>query len=190
MSNEWSRELELSSEVLRINSPLSFLLCAVRGTSIDILYSPTIGANIISIRCAFCLLGDEPLVQTNKTFQTPSGEIVEGMGILQNVFVRHEDVKAILDFHVFDVQDFDLIIRHPIEKLLMDALTQCKLNVHLEKETFSVQISRATNSMTEPSLESEPIIEMTGMLPIDSPESFLEKDAKKVIEEEDDPAEP
>jgi hypothetical protein len=31
---------------------------------------------------------------------------------------------------------------------------------------------------------------MTGMLPIDSPESFLEKDAKKVIEEEDDPAEP
>jgi hypothetical protein len=130
------------------------------------------------------------LVQTNKTFQTPSGEIVEGMGILQNVFVRHEDVKAILDFHVFDVQDFDLIIRHPIEKLLMDALTQCKLNVHLEKETFSVQISRATNSMTEPSLESEPIIEMTGMLPIDSPESFLEKDAKKVIEEEDDPAEP
>ena len=41
----------------------------------------------------------------------------------------------------------------------MDALTQGKLDVRLGKETFSVQISRATNSMAEPSLETKPIME-------------------------------
>ena len=55
---------------------------------------------------------------------------------------------------------------------------------------FSVQISRATNSMAEPSLETEPIMEVTGILPFDSPESLLEKDAKKFIKEEDEPTEP
>jgi hypothetical protein len=171
MSSEWPRELEQSSGVLRISPPSSTIPCTIRGTLVDILYSPTIRANIISSECAFHLLGDKPLVHTDKTFQTSSGEIPKGITVLQNMSVRHEDVKAILDFHVFDVQDFDLIIRHPIEKLLMDAPTQSKLDVHLGKETFSIQISIATNSMIEPSLESEPIIEVTRILPIDSLES-------------------
>ena len=93
--------------------------------------------------------------------------------------VRHEDVKIILDFHMFDVQDFDLLIGQPIEKFLTDALTQNKLEVHLGKETIFVQIARATNSMTEPSLDSEPIEEVKGILLIDSLESLLEKDVEK-----------
>ena len=84
-------------------------------------------------------------------------------------------------FHVFDVQDFDFMIGHPIEKLRMDAPTQCKLDVRLGKETFFVQISRAANSLAEPSLDSEPIMEVMGILPYDSPESHLEKDAEKFI---------
>jgi len=190
MAGEWSRETESSPEVLRINSPPSTIPCTIRGTPVDILYSPTVGANIISSECAFQLLGDELLVQTNKTFQTSSRKIIEGIGILQNVTVKHENIDVILDFHVFDVQDFDLMIGHPIEKLLMDALTQGKLDVRLGKENFSVQISRGANSLAEPSLDSEPIMEVTGILPFDSPESLLEKDAKKFIEEVDDSTEP
>jgi len=106
------------------------------------------------------------------------------------VTVKHENIDVILDFHVFDVQDFDLMIGHPIEKLLMDAPTQGKLDVRLGKENFSVQISRGANSLAEPSLDSEPIMEVTGILPFDSPESLLEKDAKKFIEEVDDSTEP
>jgi len=68
MADEWSRETELSPEVLRISSPPSTIPCTIRGTPIDILYSPTIRANIISSECEFQLLGDEPLVQTDKTF--------------------------------------------------------------------------------------------------------------------------
>ena len=89
--------------------------------------------------------------------------------------IRHEDVEVILDFHIFDVQDFDLLVGQPIEKFLTNAPTQNKLEVHLGKETIFVQIARATNSMTEASLDSEPIEEVKGILLVDSLESLLEK---------------
>ena len=78
------------------------------------------------------------MVQTDKTFQTSSGEIQEAYGTLQNMSIRHEDVEVILDFHIFDVQDFDLLVGKPIEKFLTDAPTQRELDVHLGKETISV----------------------------------------------------
>ena len=93
--------------------------------------------------------------------------------------VRHEDVKIILDFHVFNVQDFNLLIGTPIEKLLMDALTQSKLDVRLGKEILSAQIAIATNIMAEPSLDYELIEEVKGILLVDSLGS-LENVAKKV----------
>ena len=172
-----------------MSSPPSTIPCIIRGTSVDTLYSPTVGANIISSECAFRHLRDEPLVQTDKTFQTSFGGILEAYGTLQNVSIRHEDVEIILDFHMFDVQDFDLLIGHPIEKLLMDAPTQNKLGVHLGKETISIHIARAKNSMTEPSLNSEPIEGVKRILLVDSPESLLEKDVEEFIKE-DEPTEP
>jgi len=102
------------------------------------------------------------------------------------VSIRHENIDVILDFYVFDVQDFDLLIGHPIEKLLMDAPTQGKIDVRLGKDTFSVQIARAANSMADSSLNYEPIEEVKRVFPVDSPESLLEKDAEKFVEEEDD----
>ena len=104
--------------------------------------------------------------------------------------IRHEDIDVVLDFHIFDVRDFDLLIGHPIEKLLMDAPTQGKIDVRLGKDTFSVQIARAANSMADPSLKYEPIEEVKGVFPVDSLESLLKKDAEKFIEEEDDSIEP
>ena len=72
----------------------------------------------------------------------------------------------------------------------MDAPTQAKIDARLGQETISVEIARAKNSMREPSLDSEPIEEVQGILRVDSPESLLEKDAEKFIDEEDDYAEP
>ena len=74
--------------------------------------------------------------------------------------------------------------------MLTDAPTQGKIDVHLGKDTFSVQIARAANSIADPSLNYEPIEEVKGVFPVDSLESLLEKDAEKFIEEEDDSIEP
>ena len=138
MNSERWRKMELSSEALQIRSPPSTLPCIIKGTQVDTLYSPTVRSNIISSECTFRHLWDEPLVQTDKTFQSPSGEILESYGTLQNVSIRHKDVEIILDIHMFNIQDFDLLIGRAIKKLLMDAPTQNKLEVHLGKETISV----------------------------------------------------
>jgi len=105
------------------------------------------------------------------------------------VYIRHEDIEVILDFHIFDVQDFDLLVGQPIVKFLTNAPTQNKLEVHQGKKTISVQIAKSTYSMTEPSLDSEPIEEVKGILLVDSLESLLEKDAERFIEEEDESVE-
>ena len=68
----------------------------------------------------------------------------------------------------------------------MDTPTQGKIDVRLGKDTFSIQIARAAKSMVDPSLNYEPIEEVKGVFPVDSPESLLEKDAEKFIEEEED----
>ena len=104
--------------------------------------------------------------------------------------VKHKNIDVILDFHVFDVQDFDFMIGHPIEKLLMDALTQGKLDVRLGKKTVSVQISRATNSMAEPSLETEPIMEVTSFLPFDHQNPSLKKMLKSLLKRRMNPQNP
>jgi len=69
MSSKRLREMELSSEVLRISSPPSTLPCTIKGTQVDTLYSPSVGANIISSECTFRHLRNEPLVETDKTFK-------------------------------------------------------------------------------------------------------------------------
>uniref|UniRef100_A0A0E0QNN2 Uncharacterized protein n=1 Tax=Oryza rufipogon TaxID=4529 RepID=A0A0E0QNN2_ORYRU len=56
--------------------------------------------------------GNEPLIPTGKTFRHPFGPIIEGYGILRGVLVRHNDVEAILDYHVFEVSHFDIFIGH------------------------------------------------------------------------------
>ena len=59
-------------------------------------------------------LGMQPLTPTVRTLRTPE-EIKQGLGIAHNVTMHHEDVEMRLDFHIFDIQDFDIHIGHPLE---------------------------------------------------------------------------
>jgi hypothetical protein len=94
-----------------------------------------------------------------------------------------------LDFHVFDIQDFDIMIGHPLEKLFIEPPTSGDLDIKLGRETFSIPITRAKNlvakSLPNPQLPEE----VMSVSPFKSPESALEKDAKLFIEEEDDSGE-
>ena len=47
MSDEWLKEGELSSKPIQINSPSSPLCCRIKNQDVDILYNPTVGANLI-----------------------------------------------------------------------------------------------------------------------------------------------
>jgi hypothetical protein len=48
MSGEWIEETELSSEEIQILSPSSTIRCKVRRSWENVLYNPTVGANLMS----------------------------------------------------------------------------------------------------------------------------------------------
>uniref|UniRef100_K4AL07 Uncharacterized protein n=1 Tax=Setaria italica TaxID=4555 RepID=K4AL07_SETIT len=96
---------------------------------VDALYNPTVSANIISSSLVLTFLVDKPLEPTDRTFWSSSGDLVEEHGFLQSVSIGHRDVEDTRDFHVFEVQDFDILIGHPIENFLLDAPILGKLDV-------------------------------------------------------------
>jgi hypothetical protein len=71
--------------------------------------------NIMSGSYAFLHLGERPSIPTNRTFRDAPGFILEGIGILHDVWLLHYNAEVTLDFHVFDVHDFDILIGHPVK---------------------------------------------------------------------------
>ena len=74
----------------------------------------------MSVSFASAYFGNEPLALTNKSLRNNSWSILKGHGILHNITIHHNDAVMALDFHVFDIQDFDILTGHPLEKLFLD----------------------------------------------------------------------
>ena len=90
-----------------------------------------------------------------------------------------------LDFHIFDIQDFDIMIGHPLEKLFIRTPSSGDLDVKLGRDTFSIPITWAKNSVVDVHPHPDLPKEVMSILPFESPKSSLETDAKLLIEEED-----
>ena len=71
--------------------------------------------NLMSASFASTYLGDEPITLIVKTFRVVPHSRLEGLGILHNISLYHNNVDIILDIHVFDIQGFDILIGHPLE---------------------------------------------------------------------------
>ena len=138
MSNEWSKEVELSSELIQINTAPRTIPYRLEGSNVGILCSPMVGANSVSESFVFAYLSDKAITPTDKFFKHPNGNIIEGFGVVQDVLVINDGKEAILDFHVFEVQDFNVLIGHPIEKLLINTPRSGSLNFSLGGSEFSI----------------------------------------------------
>ena len=68
-----------------------------------------------------CLLdtfvGNKPLTLTDKYFRSPSGLFFECRGIARDMHIIIDKIEVRLDFHVYDIIDFDLFLGYPLEKL-------------------------------------------------------------------------
>jgi hypothetical protein len=149
MSNEWLREGELSLEPLQIKHPSSSIRCRIRDQDVIALYNPTVGANIMSDNFALAFLGGEALAPTGRTLKGPSGSLMGSYGVIQNMSVWHKAIKASLNFHVFEVPHFDILIGHPIEKLLIDLLDSGSLSIRLGNESHAIPITQTINTVAE-----------------------------------------
>ena len=120
MRSEWVEEAELSSKEIQIRTPSSTIQCQLCRTSVDILYNPTVRANFMSASFAHTYFGDYILALTNKPYRITPRTRLEGLGVLHNISLYHNKNEIPLDFHVFDIQDFDIMIGHPLEKLFVE----------------------------------------------------------------------
>ena len=62
---------------------------------------------------------------------------MEGIRILHNVPVWYEKSEIAVDFHIFEVQDFDVLIGHPIEKMFQNISSLGTLDVTLGDKAIS-----------------------------------------------------
>ena len=111
---------------------------------------------------------------------------MEGIGILHDIPIWYDQTEVALDFHIFEVQGFDILIGHPVEKMFQNISSLGTLDVTLGGKDISLPILRSKDSMTESTPQEETIDEVEAILPVETPKSSLENDTELFTEEEDD----
>ena len=147
----------MSLEAIRIQTPLYTLPYFIQGTAVFVLYSPTIGANIMSASFALSHLSDNPLLPTSRSLWVGPCSTMEGIRILHDVPVWYGKTEIAQEFHVFEVQDFDILIGQPIEKLFQIISSSGTLDVTLGGRAFSSPILRSKDSLAEPMPQEEQV---------------------------------
>ena len=59
-----------------------------------------------------------PLALTNKLIKSPSGLFFECCGIARAVSIIINKIEVFIDFHIFAILEFELLIVYPFEKIL------------------------------------------------------------------------
>ena len=133
---------------------------------------------------ASACLRAQPFTPTARTLRTPK-EIKLGLGIVHNVTLHHEDVEMSLDFHIFDIQDFDVLIGHPLETLFDNPSKTGEISKasgrHFSNSSHSSQELDGRISLSVP-------IEVLAVAMFETPESSLEKNiyTEPSMKEEDE----
>ena len=95
----------------------------------------------MSTTFASSYLDEKPLAPIVKSHRSSPRTSQKGVGILHDTILHHGDIEVALDFHVFEIQDFDIMIGYPLEKLIVEPPSSGALDVKLGRDTFSIPIT-------------------------------------------------
>jgi hypothetical protein len=95
-----------------------------------------------------------------------------------------DKIEVRLDFHIYDVIDFDLLLGYPLEKLLNTS--QGSLDEKLREPASAIATSCLDNPMEKPHLEQNPLEKVMYGSPFMSSETILFEAAKPATSEEYD----
>ena len=133
-------EVKHSSKAIQILSPSTMIPCSLRGTNIEALHNPIVGTSIMSEFLVKNLLADMPLVPTNKLFKSPLGLFFECCGIARPVPVIIDKIEAFIDFHIYAILEFDILIGYPLENLIQEKPSHGGFDEKLGTTTFTTPI--------------------------------------------------
>jgi len=177
ISNEWLGESKFSLEVIRLDYPSTSIHCQIRKTSFDAFYNPVVGVNLMSKSFAHTLPRNTQLTPTTKLLKSLSGQILPSEGIFYLIPIKVDETKVYLSFYVFDIWEFDLLIGHPIERLLHKG-RKGSINVSLGKSiNLSIPITRSIHVKIELSPEQDPVEEIMAASLLEASNKDLKEDA-------------
>ena len=113
---------------------------SLRGTIVEAQHNPTVETNIMLEFLAEALLGKMPLVSTNKLFKSPLGLFFECCGINRAVPIIIDTIEVFIDFHIFAILEFDLLIGYRLDKLFEEKPSHGSLDEKFGKTTSAIPI--------------------------------------------------
>ena len=114
---DWSKEAKRASEAIRISPTSATIPCSMKGNDVEALHDPSVEVCIIPECLLDTFVGNKPLTPTDKYFRSQSGLFFECRGIARDMPIIIDKIELCLDFHVYDIIDFDLFLGYPVEKL-------------------------------------------------------------------------
>ena len=119
------------------------------------------------------MLGEVTLRPSDKLLKCcPFGHIiVEYRGVTSAVLLTSDKIKVHLDFHIFDVLNFDLLIGYPLENLLTSL--QGSLAELLRETAFATTTPYSADLLAKPISKQNPLKEMMRTSPFISSEPVL-----------------
>jgi len=100
------------------------------------------------------LVGNMPLTLIDKYFRSPTRLFFECRGILWATPITIDKIEARLDFHIYHVINFDILLGYPLDKLLA---SQGSLDEKLRKTSF---VPYLENPTAKPLPEQNPLEQM------------------------------
>jgi hypothetical protein len=130
------------------------------------------------------------LTPTIKLLKSLSGQILPSEGIFHLIPIKVDETKVYLSFYVFDIWEFDLLIGHPIERLLHQG-RKGSINVRLRKSlNLSIPITRSLHAKTELCLGQDPMEEIMTTSLLEAFDKDLKEDAQNFIQDKEEPRDP
>ena len=105
----------------------------MRRANIEALHNPTVETSIMSEFLAKNLLGNMPLVPTNKLFKSPLRLFFDYCGIARAVLVLINKIKVFIDFHINAILEFDILTGYPLENLIQEKPSHGSLDENVGK---------------------------------------------------------
>jgi hypothetical protein len=140
----------------------------MRGNTIDVVHDRTTRACIILECLLDTLAGDMPLTPTDRYFLSPRWNkyLFPCRRIARDVPIIIDKIEVRLDFHIYDIIDFDLLLRFPLDELLDKS--QGSIDVKLREAASTTSIFCHEHSMVEPLPKQNSLEEMMHVSPFTS----------------------
>jgi len=168
---DWSKEARQTSEAIQISPTSTTIPCSMKGNVVDALHDPAVEICIIPECLMDTLVDNKPLTSTDNYFRSPSGLFFKCRGIARDVPIIINKIEVYLDFHTFDILDFDLLLGYPLEKLLTSF--QGRLDELLRETASTTSTSCSEDLLAKHFPKQDPLEEMMHISQFISSEPIL-----------------